>query len=186
MEIVLVHPEIPQNAGCAARLAAATGTKLHFVEPLGFSLESRYLKRAGLDTWPAVDLVVHPSWERAAEVLAEGSSRPLSERLRLFSARGGRSLFETRFAEDDLLLFGSESSGLPAELLAANPGRKVYIPVRQDVRSLNLANVVCLAVYTAKLSAGIPLPDNDGRWIPHDCGESRPTPSDVARRSDDS
>ena len=182
MQIVLVHPEIPQNAGCAARLAAATGTPLHFVEPLGFKLESRYLKRAGLDTWPAVDLCVHPSWERAAEVLAEGSERSLADRLRLFSARGGTSLFETRFASDDLLVFGSESSGLPSELMEAHPDQRVYVPVRQDVRSLNLANVVCLAVYTAKLSAGVPLPDNDGRYVPREPAAARP--ADVARRSD--
>ena len=66
MELVLVHPEIPHNTGCAARLSAALGLRLHLVEPLGFSLEDRYLKRAGLDYWPLVDLVVHPDWQAAA------------------------------------------------------------------------------------------------------------------------
>ena len=89
MDVVLVHPEIPHNTGCAARLTAATGHCLHLVEPLGFSLEDRYLKRAGLDYWPQVELVLHRDWERAAEVLASSSSRPLGERLRLFTARGG-------------------------------------------------------------------------------------------------
>ena len=98
MQLVLVHPEIPHNTGCAARLAAATGARLHLVEPLGFSLEDRYLKRAGLDYWPMVDVVVHADWETAAEVLSAGAEPPLSERLRLFTARGGRSLFETDFA----------------------------------------------------------------------------------------
>ncbi len=158
MELVLVHPEIPHNTGCAARLSAALGLRLHLVEPLGFSLEDRYLKRAGLDYWPLVDLVVHPDWEAAAGALAEGSDRPFEERLRLFTARGGRSLFETRFAPDDVLCFGRETKGLPPGLLSAHPDRRVYVPVRDGVRSLNLANVVCLGAYTALVSAGCPLP----------------------------
>lgn len=166
MEIVLVHPEIPHNSGCAARLAAATGLRLHLVEPLGFSLEDRYLKRAGLDYWPMVELQVHPDWEAAAEALAQGSPRPLAERLRLFTARGGSSLFEVDFEEDDLLVFGSESGGLPAELLGDHPDRRVYVPVLPGIRSLNLANVVCLGVYTALASAGV-LPDNDGTYRAH-------------------
>ncbi|MDP6989046.1 MAG: TrmH family RNA methyltransferase, partial [Planctomycetota bacterium] len=114
MEIVLVAPEIPHNTGCAARLAAATGLCLHLVEPLGFSLEDRYLKRAGLDYWPLVDLAVHGDWAAAAGALAASSERPLAERLRLFTARGGASLFACPFEPDDVLVFGSESAGLPA------------------------------------------------------------------------
>ena len=167
MELVLVHPEIPHNTGCAARLSAAVGLPLHLVEPLGFSLEDRYLKRAGLDYWPGVDFLVHPDWERAQSFLAAGSARPLGERLRLFTARGGSSLFELRFEPDDVLVFGCETRGLPRELLDAHPARRVYVPIRADVRSLNLANVVCLAAYTALVSAGLPLPANDGRHVPH-------------------
>jgi tRNA (cytidine/uridine-2'-O-)-methyltransferase len=167
MQLVLVHPEIPHNTGCAARLAAATGVRLNLVEPLGFSLEDRYLKRAGLDYWPMVELVVHADWETAAEVLSVGSKRPLSERLRLFTARGGRSLFETDFGSEDLLIFGSESTGLPAALLEAHADRRVYVPIREGVRSLNLANTVCLGLYTALHRAGLPLPDNDGRYVAH-------------------
>ncbi len=164
MEIVLVHPEIPHNTGCAARLAAALGLRLHLVEPLGFSLDDRYLKRAGLDYWPLVDLVVHASWERLAAALP---GRPLAERVRLFTARGGTSLFETPFGRDDVLAFGSESSGLPPDLLASHPERRVYVPIRPGVRSLNLANVACLGVYTALVRAGLPLPDNAGAYEPH-------------------
>jgi len=167
MEIVLVHPEIPHNSGCAARLAAATGLCLHLVEPLGFSLEDRYLKRAGLDYWPMVELRVHADWAAAQSALAESSPRALAERWKLFSARGGRSIFEAEFAEDDVLVFGSESSGLPAELLDAHAERRVYIPVRPGIRSLNLANVVCLGVYTALDRAGAGLPDNDGTYVAH-------------------
>ncbi len=180
MDLVLVHPEIPHNTGCAARLAAATGVALHLVEPLGFSLADRYLKRAGLDYWPLVDLTVHASWEAAAGALERGG-QPLLERLRLFTARGGSSLFATRFAADDVLLFGRESDGLPPELLAAHPARRVYIPIRSGVRSQNLANAAALGLYTALVSAGVPLPDNDGAYVPPpDARGVRPR--DVARR----
>lgn len=184
MEIVLHQPEIPHNTGCAARLAAATGVRLHLVEPLGFSLEDRYLKRAGLDYWPQVDLLVHPSWAQAVEHLAAGSDRPLAERLRLFSSRGGKSLFEWEFLSDDLLVFGAESAGLPPELLAEFPASKVYIPIRSGVRSLNLANAVCLGLYTAMHRAGVPLPDNDGRYEAHPDASKRVQPVQVARRAE--
>jgi tRNA (cytidine/uridine-2'-O-)-methyltransferase len=182
MQIILVHPEIPHNTGCAARLAAATGVRLHLVEPLGFSLEDRYLKRAGLDYWPMVDLVVHADWATAAEAVTEGVERPLSERLRLFTARGGRSLFETDFCAEDLLVFGSESSGLPDGLLEAHRDRRVYVPIRAGVRSLNLANTVCLGLYTALDRAGLPLPDNDGRYVAHPDGDEEVHPSQGVRR----
>jgi len=166
VEIVLVHPEIPHNSGCAGRLAAALGLTLHLVEPLGFSLEDRYLKRAGLDYWPQVDMRVHADLSAAWNALRETSERPLDERLRLFSARGGSSLFETDFAPDDILVFGSESSGLPAALLGEHGDRRVYVPIRDGVRSLNLANTVALAAYTALHRSGAALPENDGRYVP--------------------
>ncbi|MGB0952247.1 MAG: TrmH family RNA methyltransferase [Planctomycetota bacterium] len=183
MELVLVHPQIPHNTGCAARLAAALGLRLHLIEPLGFSLEDRYLKRAGLDYWPMVDLTVHQDWDAAAAHLARGSERPLADRLRLFSARGGHSLFTSAFEEDDLLVFGSESDGLPAPLLAAYPENRIYVPIREGVRSLNLANVVCLGAYTAMDRAGLALPDNAGGHVRHDAADSYPQPADVAKRS---
>ena len=167
VEIILVHPEIPQNTGCTARLAAALGLRLHLVQPLGFSLEDRYLKRAGLDYWPLVDLCVHASLEQALAALGRSGTRPIEERLHLFTARGGRSLFETAFAPDDLLVFGCESVGLPPELLASHPARRVTIPIRPGVRSLNLANAASIAVYTALLRAGIALPSTDGIYEAH-------------------
>jgi tRNA (cytidine/uridine-2'-O-)-methyltransferase len=184
VELVLVQPEIPHNSGCAARLAAALGLRLHLVEPLGFSLEDRYLKRAGLDYWPAVELVVHRNWPAAVRALAAGSARPLEARLQLFTARGGRSLFETEFAPDDVLVFGAESSGLPAALLAAHPARRVYVPIRPCVRSLNLANVVALASYTALWRAGVPLPDNDGGYAPDARADEDVRPAEIARRGE--
>ena len=178
MEIVLVHPEIPHNTGSAARLAAATGLRLNLVEPLGFSLEDRYLKRAGLDYWPMVDLCVHPDWEAAASALSSESELPLGQRLRLFSARGGHSLFETVFEPDDILVFGSESKGIPRALLEEFGERRVYVPIRDGIRSLNLASTVCLCAYTAMNVAGVPLPDNDGSYVAH------PNAKDDLRASD--
>ncbi|MBM3977744.1 MAG: tRNA (cytidine(34)-2'-O)-methyltransferase [Planctomycetes bacterium] len=184
VQIVLVHPEIPHNAGCAGRLSAATGCRLHFVEPLGFSLEDRYLKRAGLDYWPLVDLVVHRDWAALCAALEQDSPRPLEQRLRLFTARGGRSLFETAFEADDVLVFGCESRGLPEELLRGRDDRRVYVPIRAGVRSLNLANTVCLGLYTALVRAGVPLPDNDGSHAPHPLAPADLRAADVARRGD--
>ena len=181
MDVVLVHPEIPHNSGCAGRLTAAVGARLHLVEPLGFSLEDRYLKRAGLDYWPLVDLVVHPDLEACfASLAAEG--RPLAERLKLFTARGGSSLFETEFAPDDVLVFGCESGGLPPELLAREELARVYVPIRAGIRSLNLANTVSLALYTALHRAGVPLPDNDGTYAAHPEADDDVWPHHVARR----
>ena len=105
MDVVLVNPEIPHNAGCAGRLTAAAGVRLHLVEPLGFSLEDRYLKRAGLDYWASVDLTVHSNLEALMGELEGSGERPLAERLKLFTARGGSSLFEAEFRPDDVLLF---------------------------------------------------------------------------------
>ncbi len=185
MEIVLVHPEIPHNTGSAARLAAATGLRLNLIEPLGFSLEDRYLKRAGLDYWPMVDLCVHPDWEHAARVLGETSSLPLRKRLRLFSARGGTSLFQTAFEPDDLLVFGSESKGIPKALLSEFADRRVYVPIRNGIRSLNLASTVCLGAYTAMNVAGLPLPDNDGGYLAHPDAKAGLRPADIAQFSKD-
>ena len=175
MDVVLVAPEIPHNSGCAGRLTAALGARLHLVEPLGFSLEDRYLKRAGLDYWPLVDLTVHRDWAAACDALQGGSQRALAERFKFFSARGGRSMFEASFAEDDVLVFGSESKGLPAECLDGSQGQRVYLPIRPGVRSLNLANTIAVALYTAMDRAGLPMPDNDGRYEPDPRTDLGPT-----------
>ncbi|MAG62854.1 MAG: tRNA (cytidine(34)-2'-O)-methyltransferase [Planctomycetota bacterium] len=181
MDIVLVHPEIPHNSGCAGRLSAALGLPLHLVEPLGFSLEDRYLKRAGLDYWPMVDLRVHADLDACWLALEAEGTRPLAERARLFSARGGTSLFEASFESDDVLFFGSETKGLPAELLERLGSQRVYVPIRPGVRSLNLANTVALGVYTAMHRAGAPMPDNDGTYAPHPERERDVWPADILR-----
>jgi tRNA(Leu) C34 or U34 (ribose-2'-O)-methylase TrmL len=116
-------------------------------------------------------------------VLSRGSQRPLAERLRLFTARGGRVLFDVPFEPDDVLVLGSETVGLPPELLEAHPEGKVYIPIRPGVRSLNLANVACLALYTALNRSGHPLPANQGAYVPHPQAAEDIWPTDIAVNS---
>jgi len=188
LELVLVHPEIPHNTGCAARLSAALGLPLHLVEPLGFSLEDRYLKRAGLDYWPMVDLHVHADWTSLLQYLEradETRTQPLpalEERVRLFTSNGGQSLFDVPFGKEDILVFGAESKGLPEEMMQRFTERRVYVPIRQEVRSLNLANVVCLGAYTAMDRAGLPLPDNDGAHQRHPRADEGLQPTAVVQR----
>lgn len=179
MQVVLVHPEIPHNTGCAGRLCAALGVRLHLVEPLGFSLSDRYLKRAGLDYWPMVDLVRHEDLDACLRALEQGSERPLSQRLRLFSARGGRSCFQTDFLPDDILLFGSETKGLPKEFLEEHSNQRVYLPIQEGVRSLNLANTIAVGLYTALDRAGVAMPDNDGSYAAHPDAKKDVWPADV-------
>jgi len=144
MRIVLLEPEIPQNTGSIARLAAAVATPLDLIEPLGFSLEDRYLKRAGLDYWPLVDLTVHRDW-------ASYRAGPHEGRLLGFSTRARRSYTDCRFRHQDRLLFGKETKGL-GDAVLAELGQAVYtIPMAQPgVRSLNLANAVSIVVYEAR------------------------------------
>ena len=143
MRIVLVEPEIPQNTGSIARLAAATRTPLDLVGPLGFSLADRYLKRAGLDYWPLVDLTVYDDWDDYVRALHQG-------RMLAFAAKRERVYTQCEYRSDDRLFFGKESVGLGDERLTVF-GEEVYsIPiVEPGVRSLNLANAVGIVVYEA-------------------------------------
>lgn len=150
MRVVLVEPEIPPNTGNIARTCVATGTPLYLVEPLGFSLEDRYLRRAGVDYWPWVELTVVPAWEALPAALRR------EERLWLFTARGGVPYHRVAYGPDDVLVFGRESTGLPEWLLARHPGRWVRIPMRGPVRSLNLSNAVAVALYEALRQQGFP------------------------------
>jgi tRNA (cytidine/uridine-2'-O-)-methyltransferase len=142
-QIALVHPRIPPNTGQIARLCAATGAALHLVRPLGFRLDNRSLRRAGLDYWPNVELHVHASLE-------EFLTAATPERFWLFTKLGQQRYDEISYSPGDWLVFGSETDGLPAELTAAHPDRTVRIPIRsQDVRSLNLASCASIALYEA-------------------------------------
>ncbi len=150
LHLVLVEPEIPPNAGNVARLCAATGCALHLVEPLGFRIDDRALKRAGLDYWDALDVVVHPS-------LAALRAAFPPERLWLFSTRARRGYAAARFARGDALVFGKETAGLPQALLDAHPERALRIPMRPGaVRSLNLSTAVGVVAYAALERLGFP------------------------------
>jgi len=149
--IVLVHPEIPPNTGNVIRLAANTGAALHLVEPLGFTLGDRELKRAGLDYHEYARLDVHPSYAAAREAI----DRPRPRRWLAFTTRATRTLAQVAFRDDDVLVFGSETAGLPEDLLATFPDdARVRIPMVAGRRSLNLSNAVAVAVYEAWRQGG--------------------------------
>ena len=159
VHIVLVRPEIPQNTGSIARLAAATHTRLHLVGPLGFSLEDRYLKRAGLDYWPLVDLRTYAGWDEFAAAVHPQPAGPSPDRdgprLKYFSARAERSYLEADYAPGDFLVFGSETKGLGEEFLRTRTKATYKIPIFEPgVRSLNLANAVSIVLYEALRQSG--------------------------------
>jgi tRNA (cytidine/uridine-2'-O-)-methyltransferase len=142
-EIVLYQPEIPPNTGNIIRLAANTGATLHLVEPLGFRLEDRELKRAGLDYHEYAGLVVHKNWEAACEHLR-------GRRIFAFSTHAQRRYTEPAYRAGDALLFGPETRGLPREILHGVPAeQRLRLPLRPGNRSLNLSNAVAVAVYEA-------------------------------------
>lgn len=147
LHIVLYHPEIPPNTGNVARLCAGTGVRLHLIEPLGFVIDDKHLKRAGLDYWPHVDWTVWPSLE--AYLAADGAGR----RLVAASARGGEAVHRFDFQAEDSLLFGPESSGLPQDVLELASGR-VRIPTRDCIRSLNLSTSVGIVAFFALAATG--------------------------------
>lgn len=150
--IVLVRPEIPQNSGSVARLTAATRTRLHLVGPLGYSLADRYLKRAGLDYWPLVDLRSYDNWE-AFDRLHRSEQ---ATNFKYFSARGEKSYLDATYCHGDFLVFGSETKGLGADFLDTRRDATFRIPILEPgVRSLNLANAVSIVLYEALRQSGV-------------------------------
>ena len=142
-DIVLVHPEIPPNTGNVIRLAANTGARLHLVEPLGFSLEDRQLKRAGLDYHDLASVKVHPDW-RACRAALSG------KRLFALTSKAQTSYADMRYREGDAFVFGPEAAGLPDAILGEfSPGTRLRLPMRAGNRSLNLSNTVAVVVYEA-------------------------------------
>ena len=143
--IVLVAPEIPPNTGNVIRLAANTGCTLHLIEPLGFSLDDKHMRRAGLDYHEYAPLRRHASWQ---EFLAQQAPAPA--RLFGFSTRATRSAFDVAFLPGDWLVFGSETRGLPEPVRASLPdGQSLRLAMRSGQRSLNLSNAVAVAVFEA-------------------------------------
>lgn len=141
--VALVEPEIPQNTGNIARLCAANRTDLHIVGMPGFRLDDRAVRRAGLDYWDQVSMKRHRDLEELSAALSE-------TRFLFFSTKGERNLWEQEFKHNDCLVFGPETRGLPESLLRANWDRCVRVPMSNpNVRSLNLANTVAIALYEA-------------------------------------
>lgn len=145
--IVLIEPEIPQNAGNISRTCAATGTMLHMVRPFGFEISDKYLKRAGLDYWNLVDIRYYDSFD---EVKRENPTA----RFFYFTTKAKHAHSDVQFRDGDFLVFGKETKGLPEELLVENEENCVRIPMISEARSLNLSNSAAIAVYEALRQTG--------------------------------
>lgn len=150
LSVVLIEPRIPPNTGNIARLCAASGTALHLVGQLGFSLDNDELSRAGLDYWDEVDLWVHPHWRDFREAVSR-------DRCVYFSAHGERSYLEAPYSENSVLVFGNETEGLPPRIREKHPERLFRIPMRPTVRNLNLATAVGIVLYEAVRQTGLDL-----------------------------
>ena len=148
VHVVLFAPEIPPNAGNVIRLCANTGTPLHLVKPLGFSMEDRQLRRAGLDYHELANVTVHEDWDACRAALGQ-------RRLLAFTTRAATRIDEVELFPEDAFVFGPEASGLPESVLAAfEPSRRVRLPMVPGNRSLNLSNAVAVAVFEAWRRAG--------------------------------
>ena len=147
IHIVLYEPEIPQNTGNIARSCAATGAILHLVGPLGFSISDRYLKRAGLDYWPLVEVICHEGWE--------AYMRDYPDAVRFYATtKASVPYHEPTYPDECHLVFGPESRGLPESLLHIADGIRIRIPMRPAIRSLNLSNSVAVILFEALRQQG--------------------------------
>ncbi len=150
LDIVLVAPEIPPNTGNVIRLAANTGCRLHLVEPLGFSLDDRQLKRAGLDYHELAHVRVHRDWPACRASFA-------ARRLYALTTKGSHSVYQARFQSEDVLVFGAETSGLSPEVLESfPPAQRLRLPMQPGNRSINLSNAVAVTVFEAWRQLGFP------------------------------
>ena len=155
IHVVLVEPEIPQNTGNIARTCGATGSVLHLIEPLGFKIDDKHLKRAGLDYWHLLDIHVHKS---------------IDEIFRLYdyrnfyfaSTKANRNHSDVAYNSDSFIFFGKETAGLPEELLREHYDRCIRIPMKEEARSLNLSNSVAIVVYEALRQLEYPNMNGEG------------------------
>ncbi len=150
LNIVLVEPEIPQNAGNIVRTCAVTGAKLHMVRPLGFEVSDKYLKRAGLDYWHFVDISYYDSIEEVMDKFYNGNN------FYFFSTKAKIIHSDAKYHDGDFLVFGKETKGLPEPLLEKHYNECVRLPMMNECRSLNLSNSVCVGVYEALRQLGYP------------------------------
>lgn len=156
LNIVLVEPEIPQNAGNIVRTAAVTGSIVHMVRPLGFEVTDKYLKRAGLDYWHFVDIRYYDSIEEVMDKYYNGSN------FYFFSTKAKVIHSDAKYKDGDFLVFGKETKGLPEPLLEKHYKECVRIPMMDETRSLNLSNSVCVGVYEALRQMDYPLLKTEG------------------------
>ncbi|OGR87314.1 MAG: tRNA (uridine(34)/cytosine(34)/5-carboxymethylaminomethyluridine(34)-2'-O)-methyltransferase TrmL [Elusimicrobia bacterium RIFCSPLOWO2_01_FULL_60_11] len=162
VHVVLVEPEIPGNTGNVGRTCVATGSALHLVGRLGFSLDDKYLKRSGLDYWPNVDLKIHKDWDSFLETLPEDA------RLYFFEKDGPRNFWDAEFAPESYLVFGSETSGFSKRILEENGDLFIRIPMTGPVRSLNLSSSAAVAVYEAlRQMNAVVVGNGRDRSLPH-------------------
>lgn len=149
MHVVLFQPEIPQNTGNIARLCAAAHCRLHLIEPFGFILDDRHLRRAGLDYWPLVEVHKYLDFEEFTKLNPGGRYFYLTTKAQHF-------YYKVNFQANDYFIFGPETRGLPPEILNSNPSHNLRIPMRPEARSLNLANSVGIVLYEALRQQGFP------------------------------
>ena len=155
LNIVLVEPEIPQNTGNIARTCAATGARLHIVKPMGFAIDDKKLKRAGLDYWYLLDLTYYENIDQFFEKNPDGE-------FFFFTTKARKAHSDVAYPDKAFLVFGKETKGLPEELLLKHPDSCVRIPMINDARSLNLSNSVAIGVYEALRQQGYPKLQNKG------------------------
>lgn len=156
INIVMVEPEIPQNTGNVARTCAATGARLHLVGPMGFKIDDKKLKRAGLDYWQYLDITYYDSLD---DFFQKNPTGPFF----YFTTKGRKTHSDAEYPDGSYLVFGKETKGLPEELLLQNPDSCVRIPMAYDIRSLNLSNSVAIAVYETLRQWNYPQLENFGQ-----------------------
>ena len=164
LNLVLVEPQIPQNTGNIARTCAATGARLHLIEPMGFRVDDRKLKRAGLDYWHYLDITYYPSLD---DFFGANSGEYY-----YFSTKAQQVYSSVRYPDNAYLFFGREDAGLPEELLFQNRERCVSIPMLPGLRSLNLSNSAAIAAYEVLRQWGYPALENKGRLTGYDWEDS--------------
>lgn len=142
LNIVLYEPEIPQNTGNIGRTCVATGTRLHLIEPLGFSINEKNLKRAGMDYWKDLDVSTYICWEDFLE-------KNPNANIFMATTKSKKCYTDVKFSDNDYIMFGKESAGIPEEILVNYRDTSIRIPMLGDTRSLNLANSVAIVLYEA-------------------------------------
>lgn len=142
MNIVLLEPEIPQNTGNIGRTCCATGTKLHLIEPMGFRINEKNLRRAGMDYWENLDVTIYDDFEDFIE-------KNPGAKIWMATTKAPKRYTDVQFGPDDYVMFGKESAGIPEEILVENQDMAIRIPMNHEIRSLNLSNSVAIVLYEA-------------------------------------